>query len=66
MRFILVNDRTPRSQSFCMLCDEPIGTSYLREIETGLCYCSHKCYADHCNSAVLLIEGHARAVANRT
>jgi hypothetical protein len=45
MKFVLVNGRTPRPQSFCALCCEPIGGSYLREIATRLSYCDHKCYA---------------------
>ena len=61
MRFIMVNGRTPRSQSFCALCCEPIGVNYLREIETQLSYCDDKCYAEHCIGAVLAIENHAKA-----
>jgi hypothetical protein len=34
MKFVLVNGRTPRPQSFCALCCEPIGESYLRELTT--------------------------------
>jgi hypothetical protein len=45
MKFILVNGRTPRPQSFCARCCEPIGASYLREIATRLSYCDHGCYA---------------------
>jgi hypothetical protein len=48
MKFVLVNGRTPRPQSFCNLCCEPIGETYLREIATRLCYCGHKCYLDRC------------------
>jgi hypothetical protein len=44
MKFILVNGRTPRPQSFCALCCEPIGETYLREIATRLSYCDHRCY----------------------
>jgi hypothetical protein len=61
MRFILVNGRTPCRQSRCVLCHEPIGANYLREIGTQLAYCDHDCYAEHCKSAVLVLEGHARA-----
>jgi hypothetical protein len=56
MRFVLVNGRPPRRQSFCLMCAQPIGASYLREIGTHLTYCDHDCYADHCNSAFLLLE----------
>jgi hypothetical protein len=61
MRFILVNGREPRRQSFCAMCNQPIGPSYLREIGTYLTYCNHDCYADHCKSAVLLLDCQARA-----
>ena len=27
MRFVLVNERSPRRQSFCVSCDEPIGAA---------------------------------------
>jgi hypothetical protein len=61
MRFVLVNGRTPCPQSSCVRCSEPFGASYLREVGTRLCYCDHECYADHCESAVLLLESQARA-----
>jgi len=48
MKFVLVNGRSPKPQSFCALCCESIGESYLREIATRLSYCNHKCYVDHC------------------
>lgn len=68
MRFILVNERTPRGHSTCALCSKPIGTHYLREIATRLPYCDADCYADHCVSAVLALENHAatRAVLARS
>ena len=61
MKFIVVNGRTPRPQSFCALCCEPIGESYLREIATQLSYCDHKCYVDHSNVPILALQNHARA-----
>lgn len=61
MKFVLVNGRTPCKQLSCVLCSEPIGSGYLREIGTGLCYCDHDCYADHCRSAVMALANHARA-----
>jgi hypothetical protein len=56
MRFILVNGRSPLPRSSCVMCDRPVGVSYLREIGTLLIYCDHGCYADHCKSAVFLLE----------
>jgi hypothetical protein len=61
MRFVLVNGRTPSPQTFCVLCCEPIGVNYLREIGTRLSYCDHDCYADHCRSAIMVLENRARA-----
>ena len=40
MKFILVNGRSPRRESFCSLCYEPIGESYLRELTTRLSFCN--------------------------
>jgi len=62
MRFVLVNWRSPRTRSVCVMCDQPIQAGYLREIGTCLTYCNHNCYADHCRSAALLLEGRARAL----
>jgi hypothetical protein len=61
MKFIVVNGRTPCTKSVCVLCEKPISTGYLREIATHLTYCSHDCYADHCDSAIRLLESRARA-----
>jgi len=61
MQFVVVNGRRPRPDSFCALCCEPIGDSYLRDIATRLSYCDHKCYVDHGKVAVPALEYHARA-----
>jgi hypothetical protein len=61
MRFVLVNERSPRQQPSCASCGEPIRTGYLREIGTHLTYCNHDCYEDHCRSAFLVLEGRAGA-----
>ena len=62
MKFVLVNGRTPRTQSLCALCCESIGESYLRDIVTQLPYCNHKCYVDHCKVPVLALQYHAMAI----
>jgi hypothetical protein len=61
MKFVVVNGRTPRPQAFCVMCDQPIRASYLREMGTQLIYCDHDCYADHCESAFRVLENRARA-----
>jgi hypothetical protein len=47
MKFVVVNGRTPRQQTRCALCCEPIGKSYLRKLTTQLSYCDHRCYVGH-------------------
>jgi hypothetical protein len=47
MKFVLVNDGTPCKPTSCVLCGEPIGTRYLREIGTRLFYCDQDCYTGH-------------------
>ena len=61
MKFVLVNGRTPRPESFCALCCEAIGESYLRELATRLLYCSHQCYLGHCKLAMSVLKERARA-----
>ena len=61
MKFVLVNGRTPNPPSFCALCCEPIGESYLRELTTRLSYCDHQCYLGHCKVAVQALQKRARA-----
>ena len=60
MRFVLVNERAPRREPFCVSCYEPIRTGYLREIGTHLTYCNQGCYEEHCKSAFLALEIKAR------
>jgi hypothetical protein len=61
MKFVLVNGRTPRTQSFCALCCESIGENYLRDIAAQLTYCNHKCYVDYCKVPVFALQDHAMA-----
>ena len=61
MKFVLVNGGMTCKRYSCVLCGEPIGASYLREIGTRLFYCDHDCYADHCKIAVLALADFARA-----
>jgi hypothetical protein len=61
MKFVLVNDRSPRLQVRCVKCGRPIETNYLREFGTDLIYCNHNCYAEHCQSAFLVLESRAKA-----
>lgn len=54
MQFVLVNGRSPRPESSCALCCEPIGESYLRELTTRLPYCNYECYLGYCKLLALV------------
>src|SRR5262245_40753273 len=60
-RVVLVNDRTPRPQSFCAWCCKSIGGSYLRELTTQPSYCDDICYAHKCKVVAPIPQEHARA-----
>jgi len=63
LRFIVVNDRTPRADAHCAFCCTKIGGSYVREIGTKFCYCSRGCFADHFRLGQLLVEHRAQAAS---
>jgi hypothetical protein len=58
VKFVLVNNRTPRRQAFCAVCGEPLRENYLRAIATRLAYCDFRCYA---TVAILTAQSHAKA-----
>jgi hypothetical protein len=61
MKFVVVNGRSQRAQSFCAQCCKPIGQGYLRDIATRLSYCDHKCYVGDRKVAVRALEFQAKA-----
>ena len=63
LRFILVNDRTPRSDAHCALCCTKLTGGYFREISTRFCYCSRGCFLSHSRLGQLVIEHRAKAVS---
>jgi hypothetical protein len=66
MKLVLVNGRSPRPESFCALCCEPIGESYLRDLNTRLSYCNYECYLGHCKLALSGLKEHERASRRST
>jgi len=60
IRFIVVNNRAPRTPSYCALCDAKLLFGYVREIETELCYCSHACFIGHPALPQLALEYRSR------
>jgi hypothetical protein len=44
-RFVLVNDRVPRTDQYCTLCGGIVEKSYVRDSQTRLIYCDTRCFA---------------------
>jgi hypothetical protein len=61
MKFVLVNGRAPRPESFCALCCVSIAESYLRDLSTRSSYCDQACYLAHCQPAASAPKRRARA-----
>ena len=44
MRFVIINERTPRGSSTCAHCGKWIARGYLRDLTSHLPYCDHACF----------------------
>jgi hypothetical protein len=44
MRFVLVNDRTPRTPSVCTACSRPLESGFLHDLSTRRRYCGIECH----------------------
>ena len=47
MRFVLVNERSPRAEAHCAACQTRIDRGYVRNPQTRLLYCDTACFAEH-------------------
>jgi hypothetical protein len=63
IRFVLVNDRTPRTDTTCALCSLKIKNEYVRAPQTGLIYCDAQCFAGHEKMTALVFENDVRKVS---
>jgi hypothetical protein len=45
IRFVLVNNRVPRTDERCALCGGSIKEGYVRDSQTRLIYCDTQCFA---------------------
>jgi hypothetical protein len=44
MRFVMVNNRTPRDPSVCTACSRPLERGYLYDLAASRRYCGVECY----------------------
>ena len=56
IRFVLVNNRVPRTGQHCALCGGPIETGYVRDSQTRLIYCDTQCFAGWAHEAAVCTE----------
>jgi len=47
MRFVLVNERSPRVDAHCAVCCTRIERGYVRAAQTRLLYCDAQCFDEH-------------------
>jgi hypothetical protein len=62
-RFVLVNDRVPRTDGHCALCGSIIEKGYVRDSQTRLIYCDTQCLPSEAVMAMPVIQDRARKVS---
>jgi hypothetical protein len=62
-RFVLVNDRVPRTDGHCALCGGIIEKGYVRDSRTRLIYCDTQCFPAGPDTALPVIKDRARKVS---
>jgi hypothetical protein len=62
-RFVLVNDRVPRTDQHCALCGGIIEKSYIRDSQTRLIYCDTQCFAGWAHEAAPVVKNRGRKVS---
>ena len=63
MRFVLVNERTPRADACCALCCATIERGYVRDPHSRLLYCDAQCFSEHEQTSTPAAARHARRVS---
>ena len=59
-RFVLVNERIPRTDANCALCCAKLERGYVRNPQTRLVYCNLHCFTGHEKVAMAAIVDRAR------
>jgi hypothetical protein len=62
-RFVLVNDRIPRTNGHCALCGGTIEKGYVRDFRTRLIYCGTQCFPEGADTPTPIIKNRARKVS---
>jgi hypothetical protein len=62
-RFVLVNDRIPRTDEHCALCGGIVEKGYVRDSQTRLIYCDPQCFAGGSHMTKSLLKNRERNVS---
>jgi hypothetical protein len=62
-RFVLVNDRVPRTDQRCALCGGIVEKGYVRHSQTRLIYCDTRCLAGGSYMSMSPLNGRRRKVS---
>jgi hypothetical protein len=62
-RFVIVNDRVPRTEQHCALCGGIVEKSYVRDSQTRLIYCDTQCLAGRARVALPIVKNCGRKVS---
>jgi hypothetical protein len=60
IRFVLVNNRPPRTDQHCALCGGLIKKGYVRDSQTRLIYCDTQCFAGWAHEAAPVVKNRGR------
>ena len=61
-RFVLVNNRVPRTDQHCALCGGITEKGYVRDSQTQLVYCDAQCFAGGSYMTMSLIKDREKSV----
>ena len=59
-RFVLVNDRVPRTDANCALCCAKLERGYVRDPHTRLVYCNPHCFTGQEKVAMAVLVSRSR------
>jgi hypothetical protein len=60
IRFVLVNNRVPRTDQHCALCGGLLEKGYVRDSQTQLIYCDTQCFGGWAYQAAPVVKNRGR------
>jgi hypothetical protein len=63
IRFVLVNNRVPRTDEHCALCGSIVEQGYVRDSQKRLIYCDTQCFPGGTHRGMLAAKNYKRKVS---